>query len=63
MSLAPDCLRVNGRKVIVEYVNPAIPVREFDYCAVFQDYEPGDLQGYGPTAVAAVADLKERAES
>jgi hypothetical protein len=63
MSLAPDCLQINGRKVLVSYVNPAIPDRKFDFCAVFQDYEPGDLMGWGATAVAAVADLKERAES
>jgi hypothetical protein len=63
MSLAPDCLTINGRKVIVEYVNPSIPLRQFDFVAVFQDYEPGDVQGYGATKVEAVADLKERAES
>ena len=63
MSLAPDCLNIGGRKVIVNYVNPAIPDRRSDFCAVFQDYEPGDLMGWGETPWKAVVDLKERAES
>ena len=62
MSLAPDCLTIAGRRVLVDYVNPAIPDRRSDYRAVFQDYELGDLMGWGETAVQAVADLKERAE-
>ena len=63
MSLAPDCLTVHGRKVIVDYVCPPIPPSSSDYRAVFQDYEPGDLMGWGATAVEAVAALKEMAES
>ena len=60
MSAAPECLRVAGRRVIVEYVNPPIPMRQFDYCAVFRDYEPGDPQGYGSTPKEAVFDLAEK---
>ena len=62
MSLAPDCLTIHGRRVIVDYVCPPIPDLQTDYRAVFQDYEPGDLMGWGATAVQAVADLKERSE-
>lgn len=45
------------RKIIVEFGNPPIPSRNFDYNAVFDGYEPGDLVGYGATEEAAKADL------
>lgn len=43
--------------VIVEHVNPPIPVRSHDYRATFDSYEPGDPIGWGATPEAAVADL------
>ena len=63
MNLAPDCLTIAGRRVVVKFTNPPTPPGPMDYRATFADYEPGDLMGWGETAVQAVADLKERAES
>lgn len=57
MNIAPPCLRINGRRVFVEYVCPATELRDFDYCASFEGNDIGDPQGYGPTAVAAFEDL------
>lgn len=60
MSIAPPCLRINGKRVHVEHVYPPIPERQYDYLATFDGYEPGDLMGYGRTAVEAVTALKEQ---
>lgn len=48
------------RKIIVEFGNPPIPSLNYDYNAVFDGYEPGDLVGYGATEEAAKADLLEK---
>ena len=53
---------INGRKVRAEFVNPPIPDRSFDWVAVYVDYEPGDPQGYGPTAKAAIEALRDQIE-
>jgi hypothetical protein len=60
MSLAPPCLRINGKSVEVTLALPPIPTDRFDYAAVFAGYEPGDLIGRGSTPLAAVKDLKEQ---
>ena len=60
MSAAPNCLRIGGRRVIVEYVAPPIPIRTHDYCARFDDNDIGDPQGYGSTALEATEDLYEK---
>lgn len=41
------------RPIKVSYVHPPIPTREFDYCATFEGYEPGDPQGWGATPESA----------
>lgn len=41
------------------FVHPPIPVRGFDWCAVFDGYEPGCPIGYGETEEAAIANLRE----
>jgi hypothetical protein len=46
-----------------EHVRPPIPVREYDWSAVFEDYEPGQLMGWGATRAAAIADLLSQVES
>ena len=43
--------------IIATFVNPPIPIRCLDWSAVFSDYEPGDLQGFGTTREEAVDDL------
>lgn len=60
MNLAPPCLRVNGKRVLVCLELPPIPTNRFDYAATFDSYEPGDPIGRGATMVAAVTDLKEQ---
>ena len=47
------------REILVEYVNPPIPDRRFDYCATWDDYEPGDAQGWGRTESEAISNLTE----
>jgi hypothetical protein len=49
-------------KIITGIVFPPIPVRQFDWSAVFEGYEPGMHVGYGPNEEAAKADLIEQWE-
>lgn len=49
-----------GREVITNHIMPPIPTNVFDWSACFDDYEPGEPIGYGPTCAAAIADLKEQ---
>ena len=58
MNLAPDCLRINGKRVIVELAPPPIPDRSFDYIAYFHDADELSPVGYGATMLAAAQDLK-----
>lgn len=41
----------------VQFIRPPIPVRDFDYAAMEDDYEPGRPIGYGRTQQAAIDDL------
>lgn len=55
------------RKIVTSFVYPPIPIRSFDWSAVFDDYDGApdagwQPQGSGPTEEAAIADLLERAE-
>ncbi len=45
-----------------EFVYPPIPVRDFDWAAYRDGWEPGELQGTGRTKEAAIADLLEQEE-
>lgn len=47
----------DGRKVTTEFIFPPIPVREFDWVATFDDYEPGGPVGRGATEAEAIEDL------
>lgn len=51
-----------SKTIRVSYDRPPIPTNRFDYSAVFDGYEPGDLIGYGSTAESAIEDLREQAE-
>ena len=44
-------------RIVTEFVHPPIPVRCYDWRATFEDYDAGDLMGYGPTKEEAIADL------
>lgn len=44
-------------KIITTYDFPPIPVRDYDWSAVREDYEDGDAIGYGKTEEEAIKDL------
>ena len=44
-------------KIITSYVYPPIPIRNYDWSAIREDYEPGDLIGTGRTEQDAIDDL------
>ena len=48
------------RKIITEFVYPPIPLRDWDWSATLDGYEPGDPIGRGPSEAAAIADLQEQ---
>jgi hypothetical protein len=43
--------------IITTFEYPPIPVRHFDWSAVFEGYEPGDPIGWGAIEAEAVIDL------
>ncbi len=49
-------------RIRTEHVFPPIPLRQFDWRAVLDDYEPGCPMGEGPTEAAAIADLLQQIE-
>jgi hypothetical protein len=55
---------VAGLRVMVRTSNdrPPIASREYDWSAVDDNYEPGDLIGHGSTEDAAIADLVKQLE-
>ena len=46
--------------ILLSFVHPPIPDRNFDWDATRSNYEPGDLIGRGRTPVIALADLLEQ---
>jgi hypothetical protein len=44
-------------RIDVHFEYPPIPDRNFDWCATFDGYEPGDPMGWGRDAEKAVIDL------
>ena len=58
---------VGRRKVIISFVYPPIPHRQFDYCAYFENDEPNDdghmLCGYGKTKEQALLELLDAVEN
>jgi hypothetical protein len=46
-------------EIVTEFVYPPIPIRTFDWSAVRDGYEGGDLIGRGATEAEAIADLLE----
>lgn len=43
--------------IVTHHVYPPIPMREFDWSATRDGYEPGDAIGWGKTEAEAIADL------
>lgn len=50
------------RIILVKYIYPPIPVRDFDYQASFEGHDEGDPIGHGSSEQAAIDDLHENAE-
>jgi hypothetical protein len=48
------------RKIITGYFSAPIPIRSFDWQAVREGYEPGDLIGEGETERDAINDLLDQ---
>jgi hypothetical protein len=48
------------RKIITIKHCPPIPVRDYDWSALREDYDEGDLIGYGITEQDAIDDLVEQ---
>jgi len=48
------------RKITTSHDCPPIPVRDYDWSASREDWDEGDLIGYGRTEQEAIDDLLER---
>lgn len=55
---------MSHREIVIDFVYPPIPIREFDYLAYFDGDEPNDdgnmLHGYGKTPLDAIRALLDR---
>jgi hypothetical protein len=49
-------------KIITDYWAKPIPIRQFDWSAVTDNYEPGDPIGHGTTEQEALDELLLRIE-
>jgi hypothetical protein len=45
-------------KIITTFEYPPIPIRNYDWSAIREDYDEGGLIGYGETEQEAIEDLK-----
>jgi hypothetical protein len=50
------------RKIVTNLDPKPIPMRNFDWLAVDDNYEPGDLIGHGTSELEAIKDLLEQIE-
>lgn len=48
------------KKIITIQYCPPIPVRDYDWAAIREEYDKGDLIGYGKTEQDAIDDLLEK---
>lgn len=44
--------------IVVDFVYPAIPLRNWDWHAYRKGWEPGEPEGWGETKAEAVAELE-----
>ncbi len=49
-------------KIQTSPIFPPIPIRGLDWCAHFDNYEPGQPIGHGATEQEAIEDLKAQVE-
>jgi hypothetical protein len=59
-ALAPFAPKAAPPSVKTHYAPPPIPLRNFDWSATLDGYEPGDPIGHGATEATAIADLQEQ---
>jgi hypothetical protein len=50
-------------KTLTHPVFPPIPIRGLDWCATFDNYEPGQPIGHGDTEKQAIADLLSKRDT
>lgn len=50
-------------KIIIHFENPPIPIRNFDWCATRDGWEPGDPIGWGKIPQVALQDLLDEEET
>lgn len=50
------------RVIITDFTYLPIPIRNFDWSAVLDGYEPGCPIGHGCTEIAAISDLLQNIE-
>lgn len=58
--LISDTVMHKGRERVVKtyFANPPIPSRDYDYGAIFEDWDLGDIGPFfGPTPKAAIEEL------
>jgi len=48
---------MDERKIVVEHINPPIPVRKWDWCAFLDGDEETGPWGYGKNEKAAIKEL------
>jgi len=48
------------KKIITDHIRPPIPDNRFDWMAVREHFDEGDLVGYGATEQEAINDLKQQ---
>jgi hypothetical protein len=46
--------------IITSFDYPPIPIRSYDWSAIREYYEPGDLIGHGATEQEAIDNLKQQ---
>lgn len=67
IDIIPHLDALGRGKASVHHIYPPIPVRDFDWCATFDNDEPNDsgsmMVGYGKTQVDALSDLLDQAEA
>ena len=67
MTILDDAMKAmvaqpKARKIETQYVNPPIPINNFDWQATYEGYDEGDPVGHGATEQAAIEDLIEKTE-
>lgn len=53
---------MNTYSILTTFVNPPLPINNFDWEAVYQDSNEGDPIGYGSTQDEAIEDLLSKTE-